>query len=42
MLTPPRCQASRRPRQAILDLFEVLGDDPLVGEYRRKLANALF
>ncbi len=33
---------SDEARQAILDLFEVLGDDPLVGEYRRKLANALF
>lgn len=30
-------------RQAILDVFAVLGeDDPLVAEYRRKLANALF
>ncbi len=33
---------SDEARQAILDLFEVLGDDPLVAEYRRKLANALF
>ncbi len=33
---------SDEARQAILDLFEVLGEDPLVGEYRRKLANALF
>jgi putative thioredoxin len=30
-------------RQAMVDLFAVLGDeDPLVAEYRRKLANALF
>jgi putative thioredoxin len=30
-------------RQAMLDVFAVLGeDDPLVAEYRRKLANALF
>ena len=30
-------------RQAILEVFAVLGDeDPLVPEYRRKLANALF
>lgn len=35
-------ELSDEARQAMLDLFEVLGDDPLVGEYRRKLANALF
>lgn len=35
-------EVSDDARQAILDLFEVLGDDPLVAEYRRKLANALF
>ena len=35
-------EVSDEARQAILDLFEVLGDDPLVSEYRRKLANALF
>jgi putative thioredoxin len=30
-------------RQAMLDVFTMLGDDdPLVAEYRRKLANALF
>jgi putative thioredoxin len=30
-------------RSAMLDVFAVLGDeDPLVAEYRRKLANALF
>jgi thioredoxin-like negative regulator of GroEL len=30
-------------RQAMLEVFTVLGDeDPLVVEYRRKLANALF
>jgi putative thioredoxin len=30
-------------RQAMLEVFSVLGeDDPLVAEYRRKLANALF
>lgn len=29
-------------RQAMVDVFEVLGEDPLVAEYRRKLANALF
>ncbi|HEY7399570.1 MAG TPA: tetratricopeptide repeat protein [Actinomycetota bacterium] len=30
-------------RQAMVDVFAVLGDeDPLVAEYRRKLANALF
>jgi putative thioredoxin len=30
-------------RQAMLDVFAVVGeDDPLVAEYRRKLANALF
>ena len=30
-------------RQAMLDVFAVLGeDDPLVADYRRKLANALF
>jgi putative thioredoxin len=30
-------------RQAMLDVFAVLGeDDPLVAEYRRRLANALF
>jgi putative thioredoxin len=30
-------------RQAMLDVFAVLGDDdPIVGDYRRKLANALF
>lgn len=34
--------AAEEARQAMVDLFEVLGDDPLVGEYRRKLANALF
>ncbi len=33
---------SEEARQAIVDLFEVLGDDPLVAEYRKKLANALF
>ena len=30
-------------REAMLEVFAVLGDDdPLVAEYRRKLANALF
>jgi putative thioredoxin len=30
-------------RQVLLALFEMLGDDnPLISEYRRKLANALF
>jgi len=30
-------------REAMLDVFAVLGDDdPLVQEYRRRLANALF
>jgi putative thioredoxin len=30
-------------RQAMLEVFAILGDeDPLVGEFRRKLANALF
>jgi putative thioredoxin len=30
-------------REAMLDVFEVLGDDdPLVADYRRRLANALF
>ncbi len=28
-------------RKTLLQLFSVLGDDPLVGEYRRKLASAL-
>jgi thioredoxin-like negative regulator of GroEL len=30
-------------REAMLDVFAVLGDDdPLVADYRRRLANALF
>jgi len=29
-------------RRAMLAVFALLGDDPLAGEYRRKLANALF
>ena len=29
-------------RRAMLAIFALLGDDPLAGEYRRKLANALF
>lgn len=29
-------------KQRFLDLLEVLGDDPKVGEYRRKLASRLF
>ncbi|HEX2153171.1 MAG TPA: thioredoxin [Acidimicrobiia bacterium] len=33
---------SDQARQAMVDLFDVLGEDPLVSEYRRKLANSLF
>jgi putative thioredoxin len=33
---------SEEARAAMLDLFELLGDHPLVGEYRRRLASALF
>jgi putative thioredoxin len=29
-------------KQAMLAMFEYLGNDPLVNEYRRKLANVLF
>ncbi len=29
-------------KQVMLALFELLGDDPIVNEYRRKLANVLF
>jgi putative thioredoxin len=33
---------SDQARLAMLDLFDLLGDHPLVAEYRKKLANALF
>jgi putative thioredoxin len=33
---------SEDARSAMLDLFELLGDHPLVTEYRRRLASALF
>jgi len=29
-------------RKALLSVFELLGDDPLVAEYRRKLASVLY
>lgn len=35
-------ELSDQARVAMLDLFDLLGDHPLVGEYRKKLANALF
>ena len=28
-------------RRSLLKLFELLGDDPLVGQYRRRMANLL-
>lgn len=33
---------SEQARQAMVDLFDMLGDSPLVATYRRKLASALF
>ena len=33
---------SDQARVTMLDVFEVLGEDPLVAEYRRRLASALF
>jgi thioredoxin-like negative regulator of GroEL len=38
-----RGEPAEEARTSLLDLFEILGNDhPLVSEYRRKLASALF
>ena len=38
----PLVKADEVARQRFLDLLEVMGDDPLVGDYRKKLASRLF